>query len=106
MRLSRTNQLLGDLLSRAEIKEAVFPGSAIRLLPSEKELSRLAHLASQLCALRRKSCKSIVRPAKGKEPIKYGFNVAAMKASRNGGCSKSFSALCESGYKQGAFKSR
>jgi len=94
MKLLRTNQLLENLLGRAEIKETLFPGSAIRVLPSEKELSRLAHLASQLCALRRKSCKCRVGPAKGKESIKYGLNIDAMSAQLKSGCHKSFTALC------------
>lgn len=106
MKLSRINQLLAELLGKAEIKETLSPGSAIRVLPSEKESSRLAYLAGKLCALRRKSCKCRVKPTKGKEPIKYGLNIDAMSAQLKSGCPKSFSVLCESGYKEGALKSR
>ncbi len=61
MKLSRINQLLESLWSKADIQETLSPGSATRILPSEKELSRLAYLASQLCGLRRKSCKCSAR---------------------------------------------
>lgn len=51
------NKRLEAILSKAEIQETLSPGSTTRILPSEKELSRLAYLAGKLCELRRKSCK-------------------------------------------------
>jgi|GEM_PF-4520959 len=115
MKLSRTNQSLEELLGKAEIKEFLSPGSAIRILPPEKELCRLAHLSGKLCALLRKSRKDAVKISsakkvssrRGKEPIRYGVNVAARKAQlRTDGCSKSFSALCENGHEEGFLRSR
>jgi len=82
MKLSHINQVLENLLGRADIKEALSPGSAIRLLPAEKELSRLAHLSTKLCELRRKSCKCGAKSAKRKEPIKYGLNIDAITAQQ------------------------
>lgn len=93
MKLSRANQLLEALLDKADIRERLSPGSAIRLLPSEKELSRLAHLANRLCALRRKSCQSRVRPARAKKPIKHGLNVDAILAQQKVGRPKGFMEL-------------
>jgi len=93
MKLLHTIRLLENLLGKAEIQEKLSPGSAIRILSSEKELSRLAHLASKLCELRRKSCKCMVKPAKKKEPIKYTLNVDAILAQQKARQPKSFMEL-------------
>jgi len=72
MKLAHTICRLENLLGKAEIKEVLSPGLANNILPPEKELCRLAHLASKLCELRRKSCKNAVRKSgrRKKEPIK------------------------------------
>ena len=86
-KISVANERLERLLGKAEIEEALTPGKAILVLPPEKELSRLAYLATQLCALRRRSQKCAVKTlpfgeGKGKRkkrPIEYDLNLDAME---------------------------
>ena len=61
MKLSHINGQLENLFNKADIQETLTPGSAVLLLPSGKELSRLACLAGELCALRKKSCKCAIK---------------------------------------------
>lgn len=58
MKISCVISGLEALFNKAEISETIKPGSGIKMLPSQKELSRLAHLSGQLCALGRKSRKN------------------------------------------------
>ena len=61
-KITGINKRLEMLLNKADIQETLKPGSAIKILPLEKELSRLAYLSGLLCKLRKDSRASSKGP--------------------------------------------